>query len=256
MYAGATTTCQCSTVYYSLISACAICQGHALHYWSGHTKNCSTVTVNLPGSLSTVSTDIPSWAFLNVTAADTFNETLAREEAAKTRTPSDTDGQTTVPPSSTAAPASTSTDNKGAIIGGVVGGVLFLALAALGICFLLRRNRRGRDQTHKPRPTLIRGEEEHASDDRVTMYSNTVSMIKSGSTSPSPPSHSRMNSNETAAGLTLNSTVGGTHGHSHHHHDRSTSSEMISRMIGSPVSTPPARRTAENPTGFTGVAEI
>ncbi|TEB30494.1 hypothetical protein FA13DRAFT_555232 [Coprinellus micaceus] len=158
--------CLCNTVYYSLESACAACQGpdHGWSLWSLWSANCSTTSRNLPVDIPP-SVAIPSWAYLNVVAGNTFNITLARANIGpdSVAPPGSTDSSTlprsTTPstlPKSTllstsssqpSAPTSNQT-NTGAIIGGVIGGIaVAIMLVGLSVYLLRRRSERSTAST-------------------------------------------------------------------------------------------------------------
>lgn len=150
--------CECSTVTYSLISACSICQNRTYIAWSSWSTNCSTVYPGYPESIPT-GTAIPQWAYQDVVTTDDFNVTLAQavgdspESTATTAPATATSVSTTtgVVASLTAAPSSSTTSlsqpsskstNTSAIVGGAVGGVVGLAaIAGLATWFFLRRRR-------------------------------------------------------------------------------------------------------------------
>ncbi|TDL21524.1 hypothetical protein BD410DRAFT_294509 [Rickenella mellea] len=69
-YVGPSTTlvdnCQCSSIFYSVISACGVCQNQTIITWSSWDTNCTTVYVSVyPEAIST-GTAIPAWAYVNV----------------------------------------------------------------------------------------------------------------------------------------------------------------------------------------------
>ncbi|THH17527.1 hypothetical protein EW146_g3301 [Bondarzewia mesenterica] len=157
--------CACNTVSYSLISACDACQGSIWTQWSEWSFNCSSVSADgtYPRSIPS-GTRVPGWAYLNVTKADIWNNTIAFESAALPES-SATGGPTTINPSasqtssvSVTATSSTSSSavsspqnasssshsHAGAIAGGVVGGVVGAALLAGLVAFLAIRHRRSR----------------------------------------------------------------------------------------------------------------
>ncbi|KAJ7444912.1 hypothetical protein FB451DRAFT_74078 [Mycena latifolia] len=73
------TLCRCSTVTYSLISACGACQGRKFISWTEWATNCSQVEVGQ--FLQTIPSQVvvPPWAYLDVTKTDNiFNPILAR----------------------------------------------------------------------------------------------------------------------------------------------------------------------------------
>ncbi|KAF9068755.1 hypothetical protein BDP27DRAFT_768715 [Rhodocollybia butyracea] len=70
-------SCTCSNVYYSLLSACAACQGAVHRIWSAYSSNCSTVYTGYPNPVPP-ETAIPHWAFQSyVEPGATFNIDLA-----------------------------------------------------------------------------------------------------------------------------------------------------------------------------------
>ncbi|KAI0259722.1 hypothetical protein BC834DRAFT_604199 [Gloeopeniophorella convolvens] len=134
--AGQGNPCICSTVLYSLISACGSCQGSGWTQWSEWSLNCTSVSVAsfpnpIPGG-----TRAPHWAFLDVTKADTWNAAAAQSAGEAS-------------PSSTSAPQQSShhKSHAGAIAGGVVGGIVGAALlGALAVWFIRRRKLRAEAQ--------------------------------------------------------------------------------------------------------------
>ncbi|KAH7929700.1 hypothetical protein BV22DRAFT_1002169 [Leucogyrophana mollusca] len=154
--------CQCSTITYSMISACSLCQNNTNEIWSTWSFNCSTIYTNcsFPYDIPT-GTAVPKWAYLNVLPSDYFNITLAQAagdspESTATRVQS-TGG---IPPSSSAPATSTfhttgtpsapaqstssgsSSSHAGPIAGGVVGGVVALAAIGAALAFYFVRRRR------------------------------------------------------------------------------------------------------------------
>ncbi|KIJ46728.1 hypothetical protein M422DRAFT_249890 [Sphaerobolus stellatus SS14] len=76
----ASTPYMCSSVSYSMVSACAICQGGEFQTWKKWVTNCSTsdisVTkypVRLPASI-----EVPAWAYINVEEIGTFDVIRAK----------------------------------------------------------------------------------------------------------------------------------------------------------------------------------
>ncbi|KAJ7709712.1 hypothetical protein B0H17DRAFT_234035 [Mycena rosella] len=136
------TLCRCSTVTYSLISACAGCQNRTFIPWTEWATNCSQVEVGR--FLQTIPPEvvIPSWAFLDVTkTANIFNPILANlslsqssssasasaTSSSKSIAPTPPSASTPVTlPSPTPTPVSHTKSNSGAIAGGVVGGLVFV----------------------------------------------------------------------------------------------------------------------------------
>ncbi|KAI0721814.1 hypothetical protein C8T65DRAFT_629280 [Cerioporus squamosus] len=169
------TPCRCSTVLYSMINACATCQGQLAYTipWSLYAQNCSTVYVQKFPDDIPLGTAVPAWAYIDVTRNGTFNpdaaEAIANLDKPDTTAtisvvsagPSST--SSTRPPSSTGHGASGSgstglpsqggsssgKSNIGPIVGGVVGGVLGALAIGLGIFFFLR-HRRNKSKSHPP----------------------------------------------------------------------------------------------------------
>ncbi|KAJ6525643.1 hypothetical protein B0H19DRAFT_585609 [Mycena capillaripes] len=104
-------TCRCSSVLYSLLSACAICQsGKYLRYfgshssldcdyhltsWSTYHRNCSTVYSGIFNGDIPAATAVEPWAYQNVTEFDGFNVSTAETFAAN-----DLASTSSLPPSS------------------------------------------------------------------------------------------------------------------------------------------------------------
>lgn len=166
--------CTCSMVYYNTISACALCQGGEITPWSGYITNCTKAEVSVGSFPENIplGTDVPAWAYLDVSFEDQFNLTQAYDyyqfnnTFIEGTTPPPTSASNTASssvffstasstPSTvvvTTAPAESTTtaavagaahkSNAGAIAGGVVGGVAGLALIAFAFAFWRRRNSR------------------------------------------------------------------------------------------------------------------
>jgi len=161
--------CMCTTVAYSLISACDACQGESWINWSNYTANCPTTE-----SFSTFphpvpsGTRIPAWALLDITAYpnQTWDSSKAfavgdgTELAAgaaisvSSSASTGTTGSRTTPttaispyptstsPSSDSSPSSSPTGNSsnvGAIAGGAAGGIVAVSIAGLAVFLYLRR---------------------------------------------------------------------------------------------------------------------
>ncbi|VDC06656.1 unnamed protein product [Peniophora sp. CBMAI 1063] len=131
--------CKCNSVGYSIISACAGCQGGSWLPYSAFVFNCTTTSpltewptdVKIPPD-----TAFPDWAFQNLTAGTWSNASAAayKQKDSKEQTSS------TYPPQSDSG-SSSGGSNAGAIAGGVVGGVVGLALIA-GLAYWFWRRRR------------------------------------------------------------------------------------------------------------------
>ncbi|KAJ3478587.1 hypothetical protein NLI96_g9652 [Meripilus lineatus] len=162
--------CTCSSVVFSLLSACAYCQGSNIPYWAEWTENCLSSDISngqyphvLPGG-----TAVPAWAYLPVTetvwqsgqAQSLASTDAAESSAAGGPTPAVSPGvsssissSSSASASQTTAPASSkSSSNVGPIVGGVVGGVLGLAIIAVIFFFLYRyfKNKESQNRTVDP----------------------------------------------------------------------------------------------------------
>jgi len=140
---GQNTTCRCSSVFYMTLSACSACQGGSWPSWMDYNPNCtmvysSTFPDNIPGA-----TDVPQWAYLNITISGTF-------DPAEAKAIGDIPESTGVAvPTATTTSSSTSTPKKshsesGPIAGGVVGGVIILSLCVVAVIYFRRRRSRNR----------------------------------------------------------------------------------------------------------------
>ncbi|KAK7690893.1 hypothetical protein QCA50_005995 [Cerrena zonata] len=151
------TACQCSSVFYSTLQACAVCQGDPSVPWSTWNMNCTAAIYEqvYPHDIPT-GTSVPAWAYLDVTHADNFNSTAAKALADQnppestapggaSATASGTATGSSPSSSSSAAPKSGGGSNAGAIAGGVVGGVVGLALLA-GVAFWFFRKRNAKNR--------------------------------------------------------------------------------------------------------------
>ncbi|KAF8077810.1 hypothetical protein FPV67DRAFT_1557261 [Lyophyllum atratum] len=132
--------CRCSSVFYSLISACAACQGREYLGWSNYNANCSTVYPGIFVGAIPSGTKVPHYAYLDPTTADTFNITAAMDALGEKAAPE----STAIPKSTGATLQSSSGSSKskaGPIAGGVVGGIVALALIAAFVFWWTRRRR-------------------------------------------------------------------------------------------------------------------
>ncbi|KAF8463021.1 hypothetical protein DFH94DRAFT_686827 [Russula ochroleuca] len=147
--------CKCSTVGYSLLSACGGCQGASWITWSEYAFNC-TKTLPSPQFPNAVPSGIrvPHWALLDPTYENLwdFNQSYIAGD-----TPEVLPGQVPGSPASssslrgsstpTTAPAGIPTatgghsSNGGAIAGGIVGGLAAISLVVAGLLFYRRRRR-------------------------------------------------------------------------------------------------------------------
>ncbi|KIL68698.1 hypothetical protein M378DRAFT_157796 [Amanita muscaria Koide BX008] len=128
--------CQCTTVFYSLVSACAACQDRTWINFDLFVQNCTQVWAG-SGFASIYNIAIPSYAFLDVASGNTFNKAAAMSVASVFSFP--TPNTSIIPKPSTDHDDSS---HKGAIIGGVIGGVAFLVAAGVLVWMFRRRRRR------------------------------------------------------------------------------------------------------------------
>ncbi|KAF8518539.1 hypothetical protein BU17DRAFT_90880 [Hysterangium stoloniferum] len=131
---GYSNRCICSSVTYSMVSACGACQGASEIRWSNWIKNCTDTDITLgqyplsiPPGIS-----IPAWAFLNVTELNTWDPTASLT--------SHNSGNPDISATSKSKPKSST--NVAAIAGGAAGGVVFIIIIIGLIVFFMRRNRK------------------------------------------------------------------------------------------------------------------
>jgi len=152
--------CFCNTVFYSVISACAVCQGDEYLPWATWNTNCTRSYVDQFPVTIPAGTAIPAWAYMdvpeglwNATAADAFkaiNDTeftasTASATSSSSLTPSSTSSvtptQSTTPVTVVAPSSSSKKTNVGAIAGGIIGGLAVVVLAAIAFVLWLRHRR-------------------------------------------------------------------------------------------------------------------
>jgi len=117
------TPCECSSVTYSMISACGGCQNHTFTDWLTWTGNCTATSfMTFPKSIPS-SIVVPSWAYLNLTLTNNdFNPIVAEQNATATASSTSVSTSSSTP---TSVSTGNSKSNAGAIAGGVVGGLVF-----------------------------------------------------------------------------------------------------------------------------------
>ncbi|KAF8502632.1 hypothetical protein F5888DRAFT_1665760 [Russula emetica] len=154
---GSNKLCLCSTVTYSLLSACGDCQGQGatLISWSQYAYNCTTTSMP-PGSFPDpipAGTRLPQWALLDVTSENHWNVSKSQAvgdtpELGPGTIPSGPSGPASTGPtnanSATPMPISGQSSNTGAIIaggvaGGVAGGLAAISIVVAALLFYLRR---------------------------------------------------------------------------------------------------------------------
>ncbi|KAF8468656.1 hypothetical protein JB92DRAFT_3059041 [Gautieria morchelliformis] len=156
---GQSSKCQCSTVTFSMVSACGACQEGSIATWASWKTNCSSSDISISSFPITIPAGftVPAWAYLNVTAKGIWDPTdalnshnssapdssavSATATATVTPTSSSSLNSTGVPAPNSNTSSSKSSTNAGAIAGGVVGGVVGLALVGLIAFFFWRRRR-------------------------------------------------------------------------------------------------------------------
>ncbi|KAK0475721.1 hypothetical protein IW261DRAFT_1644243 [Armillaria novae-zelandiae] len=151
--------CNCNTITYSLISACADCQNRQYLNWGNWTANCAVVAIGLFPYPTPAGTSIPQWAYININSSTALYNPVEAEDGVPTvslltsfSTASTTTSSTspssaaTTSTSATVSPTVTTSSgsNVGAIAGGVVGGIAFLIGAAMLALFsrVLQRRRK------------------------------------------------------------------------------------------------------------------
>jgi len=137
--ASSATACRCSSVYYSLLSACATCQGRNYLEWSEYNANCTTVFVATFPQMIPDGMGIPSYAYQDMPVGGTFNISQAMADDGPEATG-------TGEPAQTSGAAADADDgggtNVGAIAGGVIGGVVFLAIVGILVFFFLKKRKK------------------------------------------------------------------------------------------------------------------
>ncbi|KAI1787526.1 hypothetical protein LXA43DRAFT_704222 [Ganoderma leucocontextum] len=146
--------CACSTVLYSTLAACAVCQGVGLDGivpWSVFSQHCLSVATQQYPELVPNDTSIPPWAYLPL-FNDTFDVRAAQFLAFLDSTgssPNSTTSSTSVPdtnatPASGSASSLSSSDARNEsspLIGMLVGGTLLLTMAIASTIVSARRFR-------------------------------------------------------------------------------------------------------------------
>lgn len=173
--------CDCNTIIYNLYSACEACQNASVKPWDQWSQNCDAVYVaqypfDIPGD-----TAVPRWAFIDPTESGSFSvstaQNVGRDPEAVGKVPvtlslsssSSTGRPSTLlasghPSSATSSSYSSSLPTSGsglngatansnnvpAIVGGVIGGVVFLACLSFLLFWLYLRRRSGGALPHIP----------------------------------------------------------------------------------------------------------
>ncbi|KAG8848116.1 hypothetical protein FRB96_001303 [Tulasnella sp. 330] len=148
--------CQCCTVTYNLLQACATCQGGGIGTWTDWVADCKAPVSGYPES-TPGGTSIPDWAYLDPRTNNTWNAVVAEQNATgqsvTSSASSSTSSATGVAPSASSTTPATSSSTKvtsliGPIVGGGLGGIALIGLFGFGIYFCLR-HRSGADRGQK-----------------------------------------------------------------------------------------------------------
>ncbi|KAJ3509632.1 hypothetical protein NLJ89_g5121 [Agrocybe chaxingu] len=263
--------CMCSSVTYSVISACGGCQSRNFANWTTWSQNCPLVSLGSFPRPIPDGTEVPVWALINPVATNnTFDPVAAVQvlngfplptpssvsplppPVTTSRTSStDTLGASTFTPSATSVPQTSeggSRSNAGAIAGGVVGGLVFLAIVGLLMLWWFMRKRRNAVQ------------KDLTFDSRALVAGSAMSQQTTGSPpdgpSPVPFSQSLYDTSDmhTYPGSPLTSAVY-THVPGSDVPGRRRSLESVSpSMIQLAAST--GTPSTGQPRGFTGAAEL
>ncbi|KIP05860.1 hypothetical protein PHLGIDRAFT_128640 [Phlebiopsis gigantea 11061_1 CR5-6] len=83
------TTCMCSSVTYSLLAACGLCQGFTYYSWTDWIANCPSNLVSDGSYVDSIpsAVSVPTWAYLDVASGNGFS--LQAAEAAAAKDPAD-----------------------------------------------------------------------------------------------------------------------------------------------------------------------
>ncbi|KAK0197014.1 hypothetical protein F5146DRAFT_24758 [Armillaria mellea] len=117
-YAGPTSPqdsneCECSSVVYSLVSACAGCQNRNWQNWDVWRTNCSNIYYSVFPKNIPIQTTVPVWAYMDYTDIDAFNPQDAQSIASEKLPDSSFMPESTSTTSSfTSAPATATTTSS------------------------------------------------------------------------------------------------------------------------------------------------
>ncbi|KAK0459822.1 uncharacterized protein EV420DRAFT_292507 [Desarmillaria tabescens] len=78
-----TNECECSSVVYSLVSACAVCQERNYLSWDAWKANCSSVYYSIFPKNIPIQTTVPVWAYANYSDLDEFDVFTAQSLASE-----------------------------------------------------------------------------------------------------------------------------------------------------------------------------
>ncbi|KAF8329850.1 uncharacterized protein EI90DRAFT_1354275 [Cantharellus anzutake] len=158
--------CSCSSVVYTLFSACGQCQRRETITYSAWTLFCASHPIP-PGVYNETipeGTAVPAWAFINPKRHnDTFNATIAKLVGGTLDKPERTPPMTTSISTLNTSTQRSSGTHIGPIAGGVVGGIIVLALLASFAIWLLKKHQQdtgtdgasGHAEDEKDRPPSL-----------------------------------------------------------------------------------------------------
>ncbi|KIO27836.1 hypothetical protein M407DRAFT_187835 [Tulasnella calospora MUT 4182] len=176
-YLSPTTTtanpCLCNAVFYSVVSACAYCQGAVVSTWFQWIPNCSAYQSNSYPVGVVAGSSLPGWATLPLPASGSWDATAAYNYALSASASITLGGSTTaalttdaasasgsggislpsLSKSAAPAPTQSSSSSSGSVVGAAVGGTIggLGLLAGIGFCiwyFCLRKP--SGDNNHGP----------------------------------------------------------------------------------------------------------
>jgi len=240
--------CLCSSVTYSLISACGLCQNRTFETWTNWALNCiQTEIADYPKPINQTVV-VPLWAYLNITQTNnTFspqaaqnNQTLAASSSSQSSSfPSTVSQLTTTPvvPLPTTSPALTpkKDSNAGAIAGGVVGGLILIAAVGAAFFWFYTRHWIGQPTTH----STVNFDEASVSASTGQMEKNLI--YRDG---PSPVSTSTSPGHQHNTSLSSNTSP------------RSPVMSAVYTTYDPRRSTDTFPQAVQNQRGFPGVAEL
>ncbi|CEL59228.1 hypothetical protein RSOLAG1IB_03161 [Rhizoctonia solani AG-1 IB] len=169
---GSSNKCICTSVVWSLLAACSLCQELDSSRWAVYSNDCTTADIARPGTYPIAippNVTVPNWAYYDFVTSGVFNLNIAQQQSGpeSAAPPGPTNTSTTAASSltsystySSTSPVPTSNDpsssspNTGAIVGGVLGGVLGIALLAAIAFIVVRKNRSSKPGPHGLPPSL------------------------------------------------------------------------------------------------------
>ncbi|KAF9265611.1 hypothetical protein L218DRAFT_957211 [Marasmius fiardii PR-910] len=145
--------CLCSTVTYSLMSACSLCQNGTIASWREWAANCPTVSISTFPSPIPSNVLVPGWAYLDVKTNDIFSpedakaHTNASESSAlpiptTSSVTSSSIPTTSTPPQINSSSSSSRDSHRDMVVNAVVGSMLgFLLLLGCVMYLCIRRRK-------------------------------------------------------------------------------------------------------------------